>query len=436
MTSSTLYREGDDLDTLLAELDGEFPGQVRVVEVSYPREGGVLGFFARQRVGVHFEIDSLAVPAPRPAPARRPAPPVASGDPLAELIASAEAADERADVIDESTYLAESSNAEFAAMVLQLAASKAQSRPVGEPGLALPAAEPMTFEPVLPAGFEAAFPTITPSPGKPALPPTPRDAIAPVEVVPVEIAPVEIAPVGIAPVENASEDVAPVADAPVEVVPATSGGLTVRRQLAELGVPIDWVPSDAPDARAALTAVAAQLPVPPRPPADSGQLLAIVGPASAATRAAETVRNRLGLDPRFVWTAGDARPNAGGTPLPDETYATAFAACHRMGGYRPAVLVVPTDTVDGAAGAERMLAATAPDAVWLVVDATSKPADARRMLRNRDRVDALVVTGATDTASPATVWELDTPIALLDSSFATPARWVSLLLDTLADQER
>jgi hypothetical protein len=425
MTSSTLYREGDDLDTLLAELDGEFPGQVRVVEVSYPREGGVLGFFARQRVGVHFAIDGLAGPAPRPAPVRRPAPPPVGDDPLAELIASAEAADDRVATIDESTYLTESSNAEFAAMVLQLAAGKSRARPVAEAIVARPAVEPPAFEATLPAGFEPAFPTLAPTPAPPAIEPAParpeilRTELARTEIARVEIAPAEIAPVEVTPAE-----------------PATTGGLAGRRRLAELGVPIDWVPSDAPDARAALTAVAARLPVPPRPPADSGQLLAIVGPAAAATRAAETVRNRLGLDPRFVWTAGDARPNPGGTPLPDETYATAFAACHRMGGYRPAIVVVPTDTVDGVTGADRMLAAMTPDSTWLVVDASSKPADARRRLRARDDVDALVVTGAADTASPATVWELDTPIALLDASFATPARWVSLLLDALADQER
>ena len=57
MTSATLYREGDDLDALLADLDSQYAGQVRVLSVSYPRDGGVLGFFARQRVGVHYELD-------------------------------------------------------------------------------------------------------------------------------------------------------------------------------------------------------------------------------------------------------------------------------------------------------------------------------------------------------------------------------------------
>lgn len=61
MTSATLYREGLDLDNLLTELDEEHPGQVHVLEVTYGREGGVLGFFARKRVGVHYVVESARV---------------------------------------------------------------------------------------------------------------------------------------------------------------------------------------------------------------------------------------------------------------------------------------------------------------------------------------------------------------------------------------
>ena len=33
------------------------PARCGSSSVSYPRDGGVLGFFARQRVGVHYELD-------------------------------------------------------------------------------------------------------------------------------------------------------------------------------------------------------------------------------------------------------------------------------------------------------------------------------------------------------------------------------------------
>src|SRR3954466_1986561 len=56
MTSATLFREGTDLDALLAELDAEHPGLVQVVDVEYGRAGGVLGFFAHRRVAVHYRL--------------------------------------------------------------------------------------------------------------------------------------------------------------------------------------------------------------------------------------------------------------------------------------------------------------------------------------------------------------------------------------------
>ena len=71
MTSATLYREGDDLDSLLAQLDAEHPGQVRVVEVSYPRTGGIAGFFAKQKVAVEYTLQAASGARPRPTPARR-----------------------------------------------------------------------------------------------------------------------------------------------------------------------------------------------------------------------------------------------------------------------------------------------------------------------------------------------------------------------------
>lgn len=63
--SAALYREGDELNSLLAALASEHGGPVRVTDVTYPRTGGVFGFFARQRVAVRYE---LPTPTPTPAP--------------------------------------------------------------------------------------------------------------------------------------------------------------------------------------------------------------------------------------------------------------------------------------------------------------------------------------------------------------------------------
>src|SRR3954454_23059802 len=107
MTSATLFREGTELDALLAELDAEHPGRVSVVDVEYGRAGGVLGFFAHRRVGVHYRLtDEKATPAataavtpvvaPAAAATPRPATPEpGSPDPASfdDLLAAADAAD-------------------------------------------------------------------------------------------------------------------------------------------------------------------------------------------------------------------------------------------------------------------------------------------------------------------------------------------------------
>jgi hypothetical protein len=154
MTSATLYREGDDLDSLLAELDAEHPGQVRVVEVSYPRTGGVAGFFAKQRVAVQYALQPAEFPVaqaapkhdsgasapgrPRPRPTPRPAAAptwVETREPrfveprdlvdngaLSGLLAQADSRDNLRRG-DEGT-----SNADFAQLLLELAAKKSANR--------------------------------------------------------------------------------------------------------------------------------------------------------------------------------------------------------------------------------------------------------------------------------------------------------------------
>src|SRR5664279_699778 len=152
MTSATLYREGLDLDGLLAELDEAHPGQVHVVEVTYGRDGGVLGFFARKRVGVHYVVDSARVdPAPvvtLDPPASRASTPTVSA--LEEMLSAADAAEmvESGQVPDSPVSTDdESPNVEFARMLLDMAAQKAAERLAnGEPAVIPFVTAPMATE--------------------------------------------------------------------------------------------------------------------------------------------------------------------------------------------------------------------------------------------------------------------------------------------------
>jgi hypothetical protein len=147
------------------------------------------------------------------------------------------------------------------------------------------------------------------------------------------------------------------------------------------------------------------------------------------------IRDQLGA---AVWPAdtdafGSDRCDDGASVLCDPWQAGVAASAHRLAGGRPAVAIVATD--DDPAAAAALVKALAPDALWLDVDATRKPADTRRMLAEFGTPSALTIHNAARTSSPASIWELDTPIALVDGRPSTRSNWAVLLLDALAALE-
>ena len=100
----------------------------------------------------------------------------------------------------------------------------------------------------------------------------------------------------------------------------------------------------------------------------------------------------------------------------------------------PSIVVIATDaTVAGPDDpwAAEMLAALCPTAVWAVVDARWKTEDSRAQLDRLGQVDALVVHSAQLSASPASVWDLDLPLGLLDGRAASTFAWTGLLFPLL-----
>jgi hypothetical protein len=391
MTSSTLYREGDQLESLLADLRAEYGDQIRVIDVEQVRPGGVRGLLARPRVAVRYRLVPEAAPT--------------STDPLAELIERAESREAAGlarpvpvPSIETATRESVGGNAEFASLLLDLAAQKAAARTAQPPAVV-----------------------------KPRPRPKPRAAVASAA-----------APLAAAPPAAAPPAAALPAPAPVAEVPQRSVSLVLRRELAELGVPIHLVPDDAADVQDAVRTIVGRLPAPPRPPAGPGRVLAIVGPAGAALATARELRDSDDVDIEGIWTIGVSRGQARGTTLLQDAWGAASAAeQHRERGGRLAVAVVPTDSSDDAArSSSRVLRALRPDAVWAVVDATRKPTDTRARLAAIELVDALVVIGAADTGSPATVLELDRPVAMLDGRPATAERWAAALADTVVALEQ
>jgi hypothetical protein len=365
--SAVLFREGNDLDELLAELDEEYPHGVRVVDVRYDREGGVLGFFARRKVAVSYTpVDPDPAPAaPSPAPAAEP-------------------------VQDE--------HAEFARMLLEMAAEKAAQRsredePVTDPfdiyaANAAKHAAPEPAEPEFEPQFERQFQPPVAPPAEPTL------------------------------VVNGA-------------APAPAERPQLRRRLLDLGIPVGWLPDSVDDAVVSIRAAVAHVPA-ARPPQSPDFVLIVAGPGPLALETARQVHQRLGVR-RPIRTVNIAGADA--EELRDGRQASWLAADVRLGEGGPAVVAVGLDEPSGSGwdddGPRRIVDRLQPDAVWGVADARWRASDVRVLVGQLHRTDALAIVHADRTGSPAALWELNLPVALLDGRPATPAAWTALLLDRL-----
>lgn len=656
MSPTTLYREGTDLDDLLAELDTRYPGQVRVVEVTHPREGGVLGFFAKQRVGVHYRLagtdagspgdgvigagtasgagaasfareipggrDGFAAgyddvaptrvrtgvperiaaealgfgpgtfgaairaglqpeagvsmspaadilqPAAAPAPAMQfaqiladialkkatstSAPAMAPGVAAALSALRGEATARRADATavpparsrreadlassaaGTTAVRAETHNAaadlaagfattQFEAIdaaEVRLASFADATVPGGESAHALcdgpTGADVGTAAPIAATGervtgrqaggqktrrrpravpqFHAASalqtdvapegpaPTAAPDEAALPLPAAPRPGplgwalTAPTATVGAAGAlPAALPTLGSAAIHAAAPGAAeprstptgttallerpatatPIdapelppaqpADTPSHSVvrpvgatrPATS--LTLRRQLLELGIPVDRVPTDAVHSYAAVEQLVRGLAPAPELPAAPGQIVVLAGKTTDIVAAADGIVADMPGTFEAIWTVGcpatlgTRRINTNDHVIASADSARDIATTARAATDGPTLIVVAVDSrADDVAS---VIAAIEPDAVWVSVDATRKTSDTRRQLRAVPRTDALIVTGAAASGSPATVWELETPIAYVDGRPSSGPGWAVLLLGKLAELE-
>jgi len=211
---------------------------------------------------------------------------------------------------------------------------------------------------------------------------------------------------------------------------------TLRRQLIDIGVPIDSIPDDAADPYRVIEQLVAALPQPPALELKPGQLMVVVGPATEALRSARDICLQLRVDPDSILAAGCP---SGSVPhenvIFDRWQAATVVERVRSTSITPTVLVVATDNPGDALTEDHWVAgivgAVSADQCWLVVDATRKPADTRALIAEIGEPHALVVADAARTASPASMWELDIPVAMIDGRPATRGAWAVLLIDKL-----
>ncbi|HEV2885864.1 MAG TPA: hypothetical protein VGX49_03045 [Jatrophihabitans sp.] len=219
--------------------------------------------------------------------------------------------------------------------------------------------------------------------------------------------------------------------------PDARARLDMLMQLRHVGVPVSVNPrADTHSLYEALENILEELPAPAMPPRGAGEVLAVVGESGPALQAAHTCAAMLRIPRNSIGVAG--LPEHSDTEL-DYPWISGRQEALRLRTELsrtelPSIVVIATDATEAGSDdpwAAEMLAALRPTAVWAVVDARWKTEDSRAQLDRLGRVDALVVHSAQLSASPASVWDLDLPLGLLDGRAASTFAWTGLLFRLL-----
>lgn len=431
-----LVSEGADLEQLLAEVNAQ-PG-AEILYQDRVRRGGVCGFFTREVHRIAYRVAEEGAAGEQPAddlPAAAELPdglPVIDGGSAADLLAAAvwdqvpdevpdQVSDEVSDrVPDERPWMATGTSA--------AAELYAGVPAAGQPSGVLPelddllataeAAETPTGPGHTPTDFATLLRSLTE-----ADPPADAHSAA----LPVANGPTALPADRPEPVRQKSN---------VTAIgkPDARARLELLMQLRQVGVPVSVNPrTDTHTLYEALESILEELPAPALPPRGAGDVLAVVGESGAALQAARTCAAMLRIPAESIGVAGLAEPGTDHPVITGQAEALRLRTELRRADL-PSIVVIATDaTVAGPDDpwAAEMLAALCPTAVWAVVDARWKTEDSRAQLDRLGRVDALVVHSAQLSASPASVWDLDLPLGLLDGRAASTFAWTGLLFPLL-----
>lgn len=430
------HREGADLDALVEQIAAEHPAPVRFLDIDRVRRGGVMGFFAKEQYALSYQVaedldqDTETVP---PLTAGRHAEAAIQPVDLEALLGSADSRDIGPHrpapgpvSPTASTEPTGPADERFADLLLRLAAEHTPEPPTSGAGVRPTAGrhlvEPVVFEPLQSARVsrhrapaEVTAPVLEPV-LEPVVASLPRSAAEPPATTVSDLmvdghASADSA--GIAAVAAAAAPIHPVVGNLAAHVPPPSG-------LAALGVPAGWHAAGADTARAA-EIVAAVLALPPAPslPTAAGAVIVLLSDMSGPRDAA--LRHLSAVAP-------------GGTHSVADRDGAVRATADLRAADAPGVLVVRPRR---GSTLPATVAALQPDFTVLEIEATGKTSDHRRRVDAAVaaglRIDALAVVRASETTSPATVWELSIPILSVDGRTSDVGAWAGLLLSADRD---
>ncbi|HJQ03140.1 MAG TPA: hypothetical protein VJ851_16205 [Jatrophihabitans sp.] len=414
-----LVCEDSDLDRLMRTVHSQ--AGARILYQDTVRRGGVLGFFAREVHRVAYQVP--AAPDSQPAiPNLEPAEPSSQ--------AAAADADEPVLTPELAELLARSAPDSFEAALQSFDAATDRLESAVEPDSTAPDSTAPDFAELL-RRLTDAEDNIEPAPAdlvlaaaedfEPVATSQPRHLIDP-------------------PRRTASSprrSSTPIAAVTSIGRPEARHRLELLLQLRQVGVPVSVNPSsETHNLYQALEDILQDLPAAVEPPRQAGAVLAIVGEATPALQVARTVAAMLRIAEDTIGVAG----------LPPAVI-TGLGLC-QLSGVReaqrlrqqlrladtPSIVVIATDGAvndpdDPWAG--QLLTALAPTATWVAIDARWKTEDSRAYLDRIPTVDALAVYAAELSGSPASVWDLDLPLAMLDGRPPTTFAWTGLLFRLL-----
>jgi hypothetical protein len=401
-----LVCEGPDLDQLLQTVHSQ-PG-AQVLYQDTVRRGGMLGFFAREIHRIAYQVPDAAAEIEASAAVESMSAVVESSsaqplsdDPFAQLLASTDALEA---AVNTSDIAVDDAAPDFAELLRRLSTI---------PDLSLDA---VLADDALPAG-PAVLTAETQSTASAPI----ADELPKWEPQPDEPQLALVTPLG---------------------RPDARGRLELLMQLRQVGVPVSVNPgSDAHSLYEALEDILQELPAPAVPPRQPGDILAIIGESAGAVRAAQTAASMLRIPDDAIGIAGLSREESGylGYSFISGAREAARLRTELRLADTPSIVVIATDATttdpdDPWVG--EVLAALSPNSAWAVVDARWKTEDTRGYLDRIGGIDALVVHSAELSTSPATVWDLDLPLALLDGRAPTPFAWIGLLCRLLGSEAR
>lgn len=224
---------------------------------------------------------------------------------------------------------------------------------------------------------------------------------------------------------------APAADSPL--FGPTEGRLTLRRKLLELGVPLEQVPTNTPHPYAAVESLVEHWDTSYPIPTAAGEVLILAGPSADISAVRDSLVGAQYFANSQVWGYRMSAITAE-RAIMSADHAEQLTRQWRDESSPAALVLVATDQIPSwASGPRAIIDALAGNSVWAAIDATRKTADSRAFIDRLGTVDALMVTGSTESGSPATIWELERPVAFIDGHASSDSAWAVLLLDKLEE---